>query len=237
MTILRREKRRAQPFSMIDNRIINNDKLSMEALGLLVYLLSKPDDWEVHLNQLAARFDCGREKMRGVINALIAVGHIRSELKRRTDGGQFEGHGYIVVEDPVEMAETLPLDGKAVRRENRPPGNHPLLSTDLSPRTDSNQKSKSPASLKRSAAFEDSAGRLMTAVEEFWSLKDEAAKVAITDRIMGMLLAACDNDHAAAIRGLRLALRKVEPLAYVAKIINNLNKGRYLLSATTAAVH
>jgi hypothetical protein len=41
-------------FTIVNNILIENERLSLPALGLLVYLLHKPDNWEVYPKHLAA---------------------------------------------------------------------------------------------------------------------------------------------------------------------------------------
>ncbi|MBM3641606.1 MAG: hypothetical protein FJX15_09750, partial [Alphaproteobacteria bacterium] len=54
---------RRERFTIVTNHIMNDRRLSAAALGVLVYLLSLPDDWSIHSGQLQERFDVGREKM------------------------------------------------------------------------------------------------------------------------------------------------------------------------------
>lgn len=50
-TIIRAEHGE-QPYFMLLRTVAQNTALSYEALGLLVYLLSKPNDWQVHPSTL-----------------------------------------------------------------------------------------------------------------------------------------------------------------------------------------
>ena len=44
-------------FVIVDQRAIEDSRLSWAASGLLAYLLSRPDDWRVPVNELKKRGD------------------------------------------------------------------------------------------------------------------------------------------------------------------------------------
>jgi hypothetical protein len=61
--IIRRVKKE-RAFSQILNELINNKQLSYKALGILTYILSKPDDWEVYNSDLIREGIDGKESVR-----------------------------------------------------------------------------------------------------------------------------------------------------------------------------
>lgn len=60
----------------------DSESLSLEALGLLTYLLSKPDDWKVILSELQNTWNIGRDKVHTLIAQLIRAGYIKREQGR-----------------------------------------------------------------------------------------------------------------------------------------------------------
>ena len=60
---------------MVARGVAQNHTLSYEALGLLTYLLSKPDDWTVVPEDLM-RTGCKRDKVYKLLNELKDAGHI-----------------------------------------------------------------------------------------------------------------------------------------------------------------
>ena len=54
-TIFRVAKNKDNPYVMIDKRPLENPSLSWKAKGVLAYLLSRPDDWEIILGDLIKR--------------------------------------------------------------------------------------------------------------------------------------------------------------------------------------
>ncbi len=87
----------------------------MKSLGLLVFMLSKPDNWEFSQESLGEWFDEGREAMRSVMKTLAGAGYIRREVVRGA-GGQLKTLT-IVTEEPdtgfPTPAEPPPADPPA----------------------------------------------------------------------------------------------------------------------------
>lgn len=96
-----RAARKAQFYNLPTN-IVDDDRLSWEARGLLVYLLSKPDHWTVQVRDLINRTknaigkSAGKDKVYSIINELRAAGYVYREFRR--EGGNFVGVDYEVSE-------------------------------------------------------------------------------------------------------------------------------------------
>lgn len=75
-----------------------DERLSWEALGLLTYLLSKPDDWVIKAGDLQKR--CGRDKVYRLLSELIDAGYVvRTEVLNELS--QYTGIDYEVHESPL----------------------------------------------------------------------------------------------------------------------------------------
>ena len=72
-TVFRVEKNAAtKGFTMINNSVLQDSELSDRARGLLVRMLSRPDDWQFYIGHLE---DTGRDsalKIRGALKELRA---------------------------------------------------------------------------------------------------------------------------------------------------------------------
>jgi len=85
-------------FSVLPNDLMNDERLSADALGVLVYLLSKPTDWQVRVTELRRRFDIGRDKVYRILGSMEQYGYlVRESVKAE---GQFAGTRYIVSDSP-----------------------------------------------------------------------------------------------------------------------------------------
>jgi len=81
---------------------LDDARLDTSALGLLVYLLSRPHGASVTVQEIAGRFACGVERIRSALNRLTAVGYIErpSRVGREQDGSF--GPGSLIVREQVQ---------------------------------------------------------------------------------------------------------------------------------------
>ena len=94
-TIIRAPRR--QRFVVMDQRAVEDDRLSWAARGLLCYLLSRPDDWKVLVNDLRKRGNLGRDGIYRLLRELRTVGYARF-LRMRDKNGRIRGGIYIIRE-------------------------------------------------------------------------------------------------------------------------------------------
>lgn len=104
-TIIRARRRRR--FVVVDQGAIEDTRLSWAARGLLAYLLSLPDDWQVHVRDLRRRGNLGRDGIYKLLRELIDAGYVRYE-KHRDAEGKIRGGTYYVSELPNEPHPDLP---------------------------------------------------------------------------------------------------------------------------------
>lgn len=104
MSIIRVE-RKSQPYTMIANATLQDTSISLEARGLLTYLLSKPDSWAVVVTWLQNEMGVGREKLNRIIRELENAGYIETRVVR--SDGKFAEYERIVHESPTVVASTV----------------------------------------------------------------------------------------------------------------------------------
>lgn len=85
-------------FSVISKDLIIDNTLSWGATGLLCYLLTLPDDWNIYINDLKNRKTNGRDSTRNLISELIDQNYIIRK-PNRNNNGQFSGYDYYVFEE------------------------------------------------------------------------------------------------------------------------------------------
>jgi len=78
--ICRKVRRRS--FTMIDNQPVNDPNLRYEDIGLLVYVLSKPDNWFIYKQDLINSHQNGRESVNGILKRLEAHGYLMVKEER-----------------------------------------------------------------------------------------------------------------------------------------------------------
>jgi len=94
MSITRSPKR--QTFTIIDNSIINDRRLPFDTLGLLVWLLSKPDSWNVNAKYIQDHFCIGRKLLYRMLGQLQELGY--AHYTKRNDGHT----DWIISEAPTD---------------------------------------------------------------------------------------------------------------------------------------
>ena len=88
-------------FAVIPNSTTHDRRLSAEALGVLVYLLTKPSDWLVNMAELRQRFDMGRDRLYNIMAELEACGYVVRSQNRADASKRFCPVEYIVHDVPV----------------------------------------------------------------------------------------------------------------------------------------
>jgi hypothetical protein len=86
--IVRAPRPRAR-FTIIDNRTLTDVELSWAALGLLTYLLSRPDDWQVsvaHLAGVRGGYGQGKAAIRRMLAELRERGYCKHVAVRDARG-------------------------------------------------------------------------------------------------------------------------------------------------------
>lgn len=65
-----------QDYTVIANKAIEDGRLSLKALGLLVYLLSKPDHWQARVSELARSHNDGEYAIKHAMGELEKAGYL-----------------------------------------------------------------------------------------------------------------------------------------------------------------
>ena len=105
-----KRKKRNTPFVQIDKSALQDSRLSWKSRGLLAYLLSLPDDWEIYVKELTNHSTDGRDSTTTAMNELIKLGYIIRE--RKTEKGKFKGFNYLVSDIPVLIPNMKPKTEK-----------------------------------------------------------------------------------------------------------------------------
>jgi hypothetical protein len=144
--IVRVAKKKRLRFTIMSNVAIEDGRLSWDALGLLTYLLSKPDSWEVSIRHLVSEKTAGVDKVRKMLRELVDAGYCKRKLVHER-AGNFAWKSTIY-EEPNQppSVENPPMVNPSMARpsvENSTlsntdrPKTEKLLKTDLSKRPDS----------------------------------------------------------------------------------------------------
>lgn len=95
--------------------MIVDNSITAKAKGILLYLLSKPNEWKVYEVDIVNNMKDGRDGIRSGIKELIEQGYITRQLEQ-DDKGKFAGYSYNVYEYKENNPEykQITVDGKTV---------------------------------------------------------------------------------------------------------------------------
>lgn len=99
-TIIRIAKNKENPYAQIARSAVQDETLSWKATGLLTYLLSLPDDWQIYLADLIKRKKDGMGGTRSALKELRKAGYIE-KVSTRNDKGHYVKHEHFVHEEPL----------------------------------------------------------------------------------------------------------------------------------------
>jgi hypothetical protein len=89
-----RRSKKTVNYTTIDNRVFDL-RMSVEAIGILFYVLSKPDDWVVRKIEIQNRFNLGKDKLTRIFKELEHFGFIVEVGSIKSINGKFAGYCYI----------------------------------------------------------------------------------------------------------------------------------------------
>lgn len=117
-TIFRVVHDKDNPYVTINTTAINNPKLSFKAKGILAYLMSRPDGWEVSVADLVNRSTDGGASIRSGLKELRDAGHMRQFASR--EAGKFTGWHIEVYELPQDGPINVVISDETID-ETEPP--------------------------------------------------------------------------------------------------------------------
>lgn len=99
--IIRAVHNKNNPYCMVKRSTAQDARLPARALGLLIYLMSKPDDWEPTIRDICRRFpDIGKNQAYKIINEVfIPLGYARRVAERKN--GKISRWVTEIYEEPV----------------------------------------------------------------------------------------------------------------------------------------
>jgi len=99
-TIIRKAKNKENPYAQIAKTAVQDKRLTWKATGLLAYILSLPDDWQIYAVDLARRKADGISATRSALKELATAGYIEL-ISSRNEKGKYIKHEHLVHENPL----------------------------------------------------------------------------------------------------------------------------------------
>ncbi len=95
-----RVMKRRNPFVQIDRELIDDDRLSWKATGLMTYFVSKPDNWIFYMDHIIKSKADGEKSVRSGIKELKEAGYIVRVAFRKN--GKVSNYEFFIYEEPVK---------------------------------------------------------------------------------------------------------------------------------------
>jgi hypothetical protein len=99
-TVFRVAKNRDNPYVMLNKKFLEHPQLSYRAKGILSYILSKPDHWNLNVSDLVNHGKEGRDAIYSAVKELVQHGFMQHICYR--EHGKISHYEYIVYEQPLE---------------------------------------------------------------------------------------------------------------------------------------
>lgn len=189
---IRRGPRPETKFYTLDKSISEDARLSWGARGLLIFLLGKPDNWEVSVKHLINQTQdaigkaSGRDAVRVILKELEQAGYLVADIARNEAGG-FAGMAYTVneipdtVEPETEKPSTEPPETENPAPGEPGPANPHLIKTDNNQDTDTAEKTHMS---------------LVTEVFDHWRIKMSSPRSKLDDKRKRLITNALKNYQA-----------------------------------------
>ncbi len=175
-TIVRAARR--DRYVIVDRRAIEDTRLSWAARGLLGYLLSRPDDWKVLVNDLRKRGDLGRDGIYRLLRELRETGYMRF-VRKRDRHGRIRGGTYFVQEIATSPHPDLPDMAEPDTAEPYP------VSPEALPTTEVNLR-KTTTTIPTTTKESSSSSEIENSVVEFAFWVPDEIKEAALGKVSGL---------------------------------------------------
>lgn len=139
MSIVRASRK--ETYTNIDNKLINDPALDWKDLGLLVFLLSKPDNWSVNAEHLAKQRKLG---VKGIYTGLKAICCAGYASKKPNPNG---GWDWVISDEKGDIAPSKPItmpNADNRNADNRNADNGRLVNTETTITTDFEKREGAP---------------------------------------------------------------------------------------------
>lgn len=87
-------------YTVIDNTVIEDTKLTLKAKGLFTYLWSRPDNWNFYASEVAKHSKGGRDQVLTGLAELEAAGYLRRTRKRDKNGRLTSQNEWLLSQEP-----------------------------------------------------------------------------------------------------------------------------------------
>ena len=118
-------------FAQIPNSWLRDERISLEARGLLAQIMSHRPGWRLSIKSLATQNHVGRDKVKRIIDELLTFGYLeRSDKQEHDENGHLAGFSYTT-KDPITGVTQEPYKAEPYK-VSEPPKNTITKNTNIS---------------------------------------------------------------------------------------------------------
>lgn len=100
--------KRTRGFTILQNGMLRDPRLSLKTKGLFAVMLSKPGSWEFSIAALSREVGAGKDAIRTSLQELIGAGYLERDKQSHDDGGKFGGSVYVLHEESASPWSGFP---------------------------------------------------------------------------------------------------------------------------------
>lgn len=126
MTVYRTIK--SNNFTIISNDIITDKRMSGKAKWILIYALSRPDNWTFYFKDIVNQGTDGKDSIRNGLRELELLGYLCKNDQERDDKGRYGNAEWIFYETPQTFSNNF-SEAENPTTGNQTSENPPLLKT------------------------------------------------------------------------------------------------------------
>lgn len=105
MSVIRTVHNKENPYAQLSKKVINDTNLSLEALGLWTWCMSKPNDWTFHVDHIAKERNVSKKVIYRIIKELISNSYCIRFQQRTQSHGKFGEYEYFFFEYKPEESD------------------------------------------------------------------------------------------------------------------------------------
>ena len=112
-----RRSKHTTDYTVIPNQILEDQDLNCKGLGLLAYLIGKPENWNIRAEELGKRFGWGKTKVYSILKILMDAGYVTR--KPVIKDGLKRGSEYTVYDVKPYCSHRRKMETPIVRQSER----------------------------------------------------------------------------------------------------------------------
>lgn len=106
MAVIRVQHDHEKTFVQVSRELLKDTSIDLQAKGLLVFMLDKPDNWNVRPRDLAWELKVSKNTVYRILEKLISAHYVaRTDIRRRKPDGTFEQASIYDVYENRKVAE------------------------------------------------------------------------------------------------------------------------------------